>query len=78
MLGKSICLGVFGVGLVALMLPGCGGDDEKSACDKAWTAWCACPQVTCDGHPDSCSGPDKEWADCINAAADACTSTCTP
>lgn len=65
-------------GFAVLALPGCGADDEDPACDKAWKTWCACPMVSCDGHPESCTGPDKEWADCINAAANACTATCRP
>jgi hypothetical protein len=64
--------------VMVLFGAGCGSDDDTEACDKAWAKWCACPMVSCDGHPTSCSGPDKEWADCINAAPDACASSCTP
>ena len=61
----------------ALLLSACGGDDDEQAiCDQAWEAFCACPMVSCDGQPESCTGPDKTWAECINAAADACTATC--
>ncbi len=48
------------------------GSDGKSVCDEAWEIWCACPSVTCDGHPSSCTGPDREWAECVLAAADPC------
>jgi len=62
---------------VGLLLPGCGGDDEDmAACDKAHDAFCACPMVTCEGRPSSCTGPDREWAECINAAPDPCTASC--
>ncbi len=58
-------------------LVGCGSDDEDQAvCDKAWDTFCACPMVSCSGRPDSCTGPDREWADCINGAQDACTAAC--
>jgi hypothetical protein len=33
--------------------------------------------VTCDGHPTSCTGPDRTWADCINSSADPCNDSCT-
>lgn len=61
--------------LLSLTLPGCG-DDEETPCDKAHKAWCACPTVECSGKPSSCTGPDLEFAECINAAPDACTSNC--
>jgi hypothetical protein len=61
----------------ALTLPGCGGDDE-TACDRAHAKFCACPTVTCTGKPSSCTGPDLEWAECINSAPDACTANCLP
>lgn len=66
---------VFATCLVALVLPGCG-DDEETPCDKASAAWCACPMVSCMGRPESCTGPDLEWANCINAAPDPCTASC--
>jgi len=61
--------------LSCLAISACG-DDESTACDEAFDKWCACPQVSCDGHPESCTGPDKEWAECILAADDICTADC--
>ena len=52
----------------------CG--DEDSKCDEAWDVWCACPGVTCDGEPSSCTGPDLEWAECVLDATDACSANC--
>jgi hypothetical protein len=65
-----VCLGL-------VVLGACGGDDDTSACDEAFDKWCACPDVSCDGHPESCTGPDKEWAECVLAAEDICTAECT-
>src|SRR5688572_1070537 len=66
--------------LAAPLLIGCGGDDddeaEQAVCDDAFEAFCACPAVSCSGHPESCTGPDREWAECINAAPDPCTASC--
>jgi hypothetical protein len=45
-------------------------------CDRAFDTHCACANVSCSGRPTSCTGPDKTWAECINAAADACTANC--
>lgn len=68
-----VVLGAF----VLLATSGCGGDDEDlEICEKAFDTWCACPLVSCEGRPASCTGPDKEWAECINASADACNSSC--
>lgn len=74
----------FAVPLAALLVigPGCGGagddddDDETAICEKAWDTWCACDNVSCSGRPVSCTGPDKTWAECINAADDACAASC--
>ena len=66
-------------GLLAQLLAGCGGDDEDEAiCDQAFEAFCACPMVSCSGQPESCTGPDKTWAECINAAPDPCNANCPP
>lgn len=62
--------------LVSLSSSACGSEDDSSACDEAFDKFCACPQVTCDGHPESCTGPDKEWAECMLAADDICTAEC--
>jgi hypothetical protein len=64
------------VGLSSLGLGACGGEDDQATCDQAFDEWCACPDVSCDGHPESCTGPDKEWAECILDADDACTAAC--
>jgi len=61
---------------MCIVLAACGSDDDESVCDEAFDKWCACPQVSCDGHPESCTGPDKEWAECILAAEDTCTAEC--
>lgn len=61
---------------MSVVLGGCGGDDDAGICDEAFDKWCACPDVSCDGHPESCTGPDKEWAECILAADDVCTAEC--
>jgi hypothetical protein len=75
---KSTLLALAFVSGIIALAPGCGGGDEETPCDKAWKTWCACPMVNCDGHPESCTGPDLEWAKCVNAASDACSSNCTP
>lgn len=62
--------------LGGLVLVACGGEDDQATCDEAFDKWCACPQVSCDGHPESCSGPDKDWAECILDAEDVCTAAC--
>lgn len=61
---------------ITLGLGGCGDEDDQSLCDEAFDKSCACPDVSCDGHPESCTGPDKEWAECILAADDVCTADC--
>lgn len=59
------------------LITACSSDDDDMAiCNKAFDTHCACPNVTCSGRPASCTGPDKTWAECINAAADACTANC--
>jgi hypothetical protein len=72
---------LLGIGcLLTLTISGCGSDDDGDVgiCEDAFDAWCACPNVGCQGRPTSCTGPDKEWAECINAAADPCTASCDP
>jgi hypothetical protein len=69
---------LFAVGcLLTLVVSGCGSDDDDAGiCGDAFDTWCACPMVSCQGRPTSCTGPDKEWAECINAADDPCTASC--
>lgn len=74
---KKIFLPSLLLALTLGMLSACGSDDDDMAiCNKAFDTWCACDNVSCSGRPASCTGPDKTWAECINAAADACTATC--
>jgi hypothetical protein len=50
----------------ALVAPlGCGDGDDLSPCVEAREMWCACPSVTCSGEVSSCTGPDREWAECV-------------
>jgi hypothetical protein len=71
--------------LIAGLVSSCGGDDdgdgdgvdELQICEDAFDASCACPGVSCSGRPVSCTGPDRTWAECINAAEDPCTADCT-
>jgi hypothetical protein len=41
--------------------------DERAArgLTGAREMWCACPSVTCTGEVSSCTGPDREWAECV-------------
>ena len=64
------------LGLLVATVLACGDDDDQSLCDDAWEKWCACDKVSCDGHPTSCTGPDREWAQCVMDAEDACTAMC--
>lgn len=66
----SILLATLGLGLA-----GCDRDEE-TICDRAWEIHCACPGVTCEGHMTSCTGPDREWAECIAWSTDPCNATC--
>jgi len=73
----SKMVGGFALGFLMLGTPACGGDDDDtSVCDEAWEKHCACDNVVCDGHPTSCTGPDRERAMCLLEAEDTCTAKC--
>ena len=72
---SSVIAGCF---VLMITVAGCGSDDDAGICDDAFDTWCACPMVSCQGRPTSCTGPDKQWAECINAASDPCTASCEP